>query len=117
MDWFSYREGRGYCEHESLQALAKNYGTPLYVYSGETLRRHCQNFVKAFQGHPSLACFAVKACSNISLLKIIGEAGLGADIVSVGELERAVRAGIDPSCIVFSGGFRRGYRRPQCEFH
>lgn len=103
MDWFCYRQGHAYCEDEPLARLADHYGTPLYVYSGATLRRHCENFVQAFQSYPTLACFAVKACSNMALLRMIGESGLGADIVSVGELERAVQAGIDPSRIVFSG--------------
>lgn len=103
MDYFTYKDHVAYCEDVSLQAIAKQYGTPVYVYSRATLHRHCQEFLKAFSGYQTLACFAVKANSGIAYLKNIAQQGLGADIVSLGELERSLLAGFDPKKIVFSG--------------
>lgn len=103
MDDFLYREGRAYCEEVPLAELAREYGTPLYVYSRSTLLRHCRRFVDAFRSYPTLPCYAVKANSNLSLLREVFSQGFGADIVSIGELERALLAGVKPDTVVFSG--------------
>ncbi len=103
MDDFQFQQGVAHCEGVSLEELAKAYGTPLYVYSAATLQRHCQNFLTAFAQHPTLACYAVKASSNLHLLQLMFRQGLGADVVSVGEMERALKAGLTPDRLVFSG--------------
>ena len=107
MDYFVERDGDTYCEGVSLAELGKTYGTPLYVYSKKTLERHLAEFQKAFAGYPTVPCFAVKANSNLSILKEIFGSGFGADLVSVGELRRSIKAGVDPSKIVFSGVGKR----------
>lgn len=103
MDYFNYKNGAAFCEDTSLQDLASQFDTPLYVYSKATLLRHCRNFLDAFASYPTLACFAVKANSNISYLREVFRCGFGADIVSIGELERALLAGCEPQKIVYSG--------------
>lgn len=103
MDYFNRLQDGLACESTSLHELANRFGTPLYVYSNATLQRHCKLFLEAFASHPTLACFAVKANSNLSLLKKIFSWGFGADVVSLGELERALIAGVRPEKIVFSG--------------
>lgn len=107
MDHFNYKSGRLHCEDVPLAKLAKDCGTPLYVYSRATLLRHCHALLEAFSGYPTQACFAVKANSNLSILKTIFSTGMGADLVSIGELERALLAGADPKKIVFSGVGKR----------
>ncbi len=107
MDYFQNRDGQVYCEGVGLDRLAHQCGTPLYVYSRATLARHCQELVKSFAGYPTLACYAVKANSNLSVLREIFSHGLGADLVSIGELERSLAAGVAPDRIVFSGVGKR----------
>jgi diaminopimelate decarboxylase len=103
MDYFSDHHGRTFCEGVSLTELADLYGTPLYVYSGKTIDRHCLALKQALSEVPSMPCFAVKANGNLSILKRIFSHGFGADVVSVGEMERALLAGAPPGHIVFSG--------------
>jgi len=81
----------------------EKYGTPLYIYSGKTIRRHFKVFDSAFEEISHLTCYSVKANSNLGVLALLAREGAGADIVSGGELERALRAGIPPKKIVFSG--------------
>ncbi|MFQ5596477.1 MAG: diaminopimelate decarboxylase [Nitrospiria bacterium] len=100
---FHYKDGALYCEGVSLEALAEQVGTPYYVYSHATLLKHIQAYQDAFASVPHLIAFAVKANSNIAVLRLFGKAGGGADIVSGGELIRARAAGIDPKRIVFAG--------------
>jgi diaminopimelate decarboxylase len=107
VDYFSYRDGRAQCEELPLTDLAETEGTPLYVYSKATLARHCQNLKKAFAAYPTLPCFAVKANSNLSFLREIFSHGFGADLVSIGELERSLLAGVNPKDIVYSGVGKR----------
>jgi len=90
-------------EDVPLSDLAACYGTPLYVYSARTLRRHFRVLSEAFAGTDSLICFAMKALSNLSILKLFSDLGAGFDIVSSGELMRCLKAGADPGKIVFSG--------------
>jgi diaminopimelate decarboxylase len=86
-----------------LQVLAQRVGTPLHVYSASAIRQRIQALQTALQGLDTLVCYAVKANANLAILEIMAEAGLGADIVSAGELQRSLRAGIPASRIVFSG--------------
>lgn len=103
MDYFTYQNGSLHAENIALETIAQQVGTPFYCYSKATLVRHAEVFTEALKGINPLVCFAVKACSNIAVLRILGDAGLGADVVSEGELRRALAAGIDPQKIVFSG--------------
>lgn len=91
----------------SLETLAGKVGTPAYIYSQATLTHHCLELTAAFANYPTLACFAVKANSNLSLLKTIFAQGFGADLVSIGELERALLASAPPQKIIFSGVGKR----------
>lgn len=103
MHHFQYKEGQLWAEDLSVTGLAETYGTPLYVYSTATLRRHYQAFDSAFAGLDHLTCFSAKANSNLSVLSLLGQWGAGVDIVSGGELYRALKAGIAPGKIVYSG--------------
>ncbi|HXD91161.1 MAG TPA: hypothetical protein VNU00_08870, partial [Candidatus Binataceae bacterium] len=103
MNYFTYKGQELFAEDVSIAGLAKQLGTPLYIYSARTLRRHYRVMREAFAGSDVLICFAMKALSNLSVLKLFGDLGAGFDIVSVGELMRCVHAGADTSKIVFSG--------------
>ncbi|WP_020394138.1 diaminopimelate decarboxylase [Thiolinea disciformis] len=103
MDYFNYRDGELYAESVPLTAVAREFGTPCYVYSRATLERHWHAFNSVFGSHPHLVCYAVKANSNLALLNLFARLGSGFDIVSRGELERVLKAGGDPKKIVFSG--------------
>jgi diaminopimelate decarboxylase len=103
MNYFTYKDNRLFAEDVAVDELAGRLGTPLYIYSARTLRRHYGVLSDAFKGTDALICFAMKALSNLSVLKLFGDMGAGFDIVSVGELMRCMRAGADPRKIVFSG--------------
>lgn len=103
MDYFEYKNKQLYAEDINLTELAREYATPAYVYSRATLERHWHAFDKAFGDQPHLICYAVKANSNIAILNLLARLGSGFDIVSVGELERVLRAGGEASRVVFSG--------------
>lgn len=103
MHFFNYREGELYAEDVPVIELVKKFGTPLYIYSYSTLVRHIRAYSEGFCEVPHLICYAVKANSNIAILTLFARLGLGADIVSGGELFRALKAGINPSKIVFAG--------------
>ncbi|SJN56278.1 Diaminopimelate decarboxylase [Vibrio ruber DSM 16370] len=104
MDYFNYQnDGQLWAEEVRLAELAKDYGTPLYVYSKATLERHWNAFDQAVGAHPHLVCYAVKANSNLGVLSVLARLGSGFDIVSGGELERVLAAGGNPGKIVFSG--------------
>jgi len=103
MRHFEYRKGELTCEDVGLKSLAEDVGTPFYVYSSATLKKHYQAFEKSFSDIDTTICFAVKSCSNIAILKLLSNMGSGADIVSGGELYRALTAGIDPKKIVYAG--------------
>ncbi len=103
MDHFSYHNGKLRAEEVELATIAAEYGTPCYVYSRATLERHWRAFDEVFAGHDHLICYAVKANSNLAVLNLFARLGSGFDIVSVGELERVIKAGGDPSKAVFSG--------------
>ncbi|MEZ5986426.1 MAG: diaminopimelate decarboxylase [Hyphomonas sp.] len=103
MHHFDYRDGRLHCEEVDLARLADEVGTPCYVYSTATLQRHARVIADAFEGQDCLIAFSVKANSNLAVLATLAAEGCGADVVSGGELQRALRAGIPASKIVFSG--------------
>ena len=103
MDHFVYREGRLFAEEVPVAEIAARVGTPFYVYSAATLARHYRLFDEALAWGPHLVCFAVKAASNIALLKLLGDMGAGMDVVSGGEYRRARAAGVPGERIVFSG--------------
>jgi len=103
MNHFDYRNGVLHAEAVSLMELAETVGTPFYCYSTATLERHYRVFSEAFAGEKTLICYAMKANSNQSVLRTLARLGAGADVVSGGELKRALAAGIPPERIVFSG--------------
>ena len=90
-------------ENVKVQDIAKKFGTPLYCYSYEQLKKNIYNFKRSFKSFSPLICFAVKSNTNVNLIKEIKKFGLGADVVSMGELMVALKAGMDPNKIVFSG--------------
>lgn len=100
---FESQKGVLHCENCSLKQLAKEVGTPLYVYSRNALVQNFKQFDSAFADTPHLVCFAVKANSNLSLLKLFRDLGAGYEIVSGGELFRVRQVGVDPQKVVFSG--------------
>ncbi|MGS0675481.1 diaminopimelate decarboxylase [Shewanella sp. 30m-9] len=103
MDHFLYQADELYAEQCQVADLAKQHGTPLYIYSRATLERHWHAFDNAVSDHPHLICYAVKANSNIAVLNVLARLGSGFDIVSGGELLRVIEAGGDPAKVVFSG--------------
>ena len=107
MHHFEYRDGTLFAEDVSITNLAREYGTPLYVYSAATFTRHFKAFDSAFDGLDHLTCYSVKANSNLSVLKLLAGLGAGMDIVSGGELFRALKAGVSPDKIVYSGVGKR----------
>jgi len=113
MHHFEYRNGEMFAEAVPLKKIAKEVGTPAYVYSLATLKRHFCVFDQAFAAVPHIVCYSVKANSNIALLKAFAKEGSGFDIVSGGELFRALKAGGNPQKIVFSGV---GKKREEIEY-
>ena len=100
---FRYQGDELFCEEVPIQKIAEQVGTPCYVYSHRTLIRHFHAFDQAFQAIPHIVAFAMKSNSNLAVLRLLAKEGSGADIVSGGELFRALRAGIPPTKIVFAG--------------
>ncbi len=103
MDFFNYREGRLWAEEVDITANVDDWATPCYVYSRATIERHWQAFDSALGDFPHLVCYAVKANSNLAVLNVLAKLGSGFDIVSMGELERVLKAGGRADKIVFSG--------------
>lgn len=103
MDHFTYRDGALNAEEVPLARIAAEVGTPVYVYSAATLTRHFNLFREALAWTPHLVCYAVKANSNLAVLRLLGGLGAGMDVVSGGEYARAVAAGVPGERIVFSG--------------
>ena len=101
MSTFNYRNGVLYAEDIPAKSLAEKYGTPLYVYSANSFREIYRNYTSASK--TALVCYSVKSCSSIGVLSLMASLGSGFDIVSGGELQRALRAGADPHKIVYSG--------------
>ena len=113
MNHFVYKDNELFCEDVNIKDIAEEVGTPFYLYSHATLKRHFEAFDKSFEAAPHIVCYSVKANSNMAVLKLFQELGSGADIVSGGELFRALRAGIDPAKIVYSGV---GKRKDELEY-
>src|SRR5512140_342401 len=107
MHHFNYQSGELYCENVPVRRIAAQVGTPFYLYSTATLEHHFRVFETSFQGFPHIVCFAVKANANLAILRLFAKLGAGADIVSGGELHRALAAGVDPGRIVYSGVGKR----------
>ena len=103
MDHFNYRQGKLFAEDVPVETIAEKLGTPVYIYSKATFLEHLEKMRRAFSDLDTTVCFSVKACSNINILKFIAQAGFGFDIVSGGELYRAIQAGADPAKIVYAG--------------
>jgi len=103
MDHFLYRDGVLHAEDVPLTEIARSVGTPFYVYSTATLERHFKVFEEALAGLPHLICYAMKANSNLAVLRIMARLGAGMDVVSIGEYRRARAAGVPGEKIVFSG--------------
>lgn len=103
MDHFLYKSGVLHAEDVAVTEIVAAVGTPFYVYSSATLARHFRIFDEALEGMPHLVCYAVKANSNIAVLKLLGDMGAGMDVVSAGEYMRARAAGVPAERIVFSG--------------
>jgi len=103
MHHFKYRDSVLYCEDVPVREIAARIGTPFYLYSHATLKRHFQVFNQAFDGVEKLICYSAKANTNLAVLKLFADLGCGLDIVSGGELYRGLRAGFPPERIVYSG--------------
>ncbi|RPH52006.1 MAG: diaminopimelate decarboxylase [Desulfobacteraceae bacterium] len=107
MNHFVYREKELYCEDIPVRRIAEKVGTPLYIYSHATLKRHFKAFSDAFKGVDSLICFSAKANTSLAVLRLFSNFGGGLDIVSGGELYRGLKAGFSPEKIVYSGVGKR----------
>jgi len=107
MNDFKYKNQQLMCENVPVSRIAEEVGTPFYLYSYATLRNHFRVFTEAFAEVPHMICFAVKANSNLAVLKTIITEGGGVDIVSSGELFRALQAGVNPGKVVYSGVGKR----------
>jgi diaminopimelate decarboxylase len=103
MHHFAYRDGVLHAEDVNLEALAEEIGTPFYCYSSATLERHYKVMQEAFKGTDHMICYAMKANSNQAVIRTMAELGAGMDVVSEGELRRALLAGVPARKIVFSG--------------
>ena len=103
MDYFNYKNGRLFAENVSVEKIADEVDTPVYIYSKATFKEHLQKIQQAYSRLDTTLCYSVKACGNINILKFMAEAGSGFDIVSGGELYRVLQAGGEPSTIVYAG--------------
>lgn len=103
MHHFEYRNNELYCEGVPITEIVRDVGTPFYLYSDATIRQHFSAFDGAFDGINHLTCFSMKSNSNLAILRLLALEGSGADIVSGGELYRALKAGFNPKTIVYSG--------------
>lgn len=103
MDHFTYRDNELYCEQIPVSAIAREAGTPCYVYSTATLCAHLERLQSAFASLNPQICFSLKSCANLSICRLLVEHGAGMDLVSGGELERALEAGADPAMCVMAG--------------
>ncbi len=103
MDFFHYENNELYCEEVLVSDVAKSVGTPFYLYSQRTIVDHYRKLNTAFSGIDHLICFSMKSNANLSICKTLANEGSGADIVSGGELYKAIKAGFDPQKIVFAG--------------
>lgn len=103
MDRFDYRDGELYCEELPVRRIAEAVGTPTYVYSADTFRNHYQALARSFAELDPMVCYSIKSCQNVHILRLLIGLGSGMDVVSGGELYRALTAGADPSRIAYAG--------------
>ncbi len=103
MDFFNYKNNELYCEDVPASQIAAEVGTPVYVYSKATLLRHYRQVADAFAPVNPTVCYSIKSCGNLSICKLLVEAGCGMDVTSGGELYRALKAGCDPKKIIYAG--------------
>src|SRR5688572_18659664 len=103
MDHFNYINGELHAERLPVERLARDVGTPCYVYSRNTLLDHLTRLREAFAALDPLICFSIKSCANLSIIRTLKDAGAGMDLVSGGELFRALKAGVDPAHCVYAG--------------
>lgn len=103
MDHFNYKHGKLFAEQVPVDKIAEQVGTPAYIYSKATFLEHLRKIQHAYKAIDTTVCYSIKACSNINILKFMAKAGSGFDIVSGGELYRALQAGADPAKIVYAG--------------
>lgn len=114
MQNFFYKDNQLFCENVSLEYIANQYGTPAYVYSRQAIETNFLNYTKALKETDALVCYAMKANSNLAVLNVLARLGAGFDIVSVGELERVLIAGGNPSKVVFSGVGKQPHEIRRC---
>ena len=103
MDFYQYRDHELWCEDVKVAEVAANVGTPAFVYSRATVEYHYERIAEAFAWAKPMICYSVKACANLAVLKVLAGKGSGFDVVSAGEIHRALLAGADPKRIVFAG--------------
>jgi diaminopimelate decarboxylase len=103
MDHFHYQDGELYCEHMPVRRIAEAVGTPTYVYSAATLCDHYHRIAAAFAELRPIICYSIKSCQNVHIIRLLAAEGAGMDVVSGGELYRALKGGADPAKIVFAG--------------
>jgi diaminopimelate decarboxylase len=108
MHFFQYKKGELYAEDVPVREIVAKFGTPIYIYSTRTLVRHFRAYDEAFDGKPHIICFALKANSNSALIRLFAKQGSGADVVSGGELYRAMKAGVPAKKIVYAGVGKTG---------
>ena len=103
MDFFNYKNGELHCEDVPAEKIAREVGTPAYVYSKATLLHHYRQVAEAFKPVNATICYSIKSCGNINLCKVLADAGCGFDVTSGGELFRAMQAGGDPAKMIYAG--------------
>src|SRR4051812_25461029 len=103
MDFFNYRDGELFCEDVPVERIARDVGTPAYVYSKATLLHHYRQVADAFAPVNATVCYSIKSCSNLHICRVLVNAGCGLDVTSGGELFRALKAGGDPKKIIYAG--------------
>jgi diaminopimelate decarboxylase len=103
MNLFSYKKGELYAEDVPVKEIVAKFGSPIYIYSSGTLLRHLKAYSDAFKGKPNIICYALKANSNSAVIRLFAKNGAGADVVSGGELFRALKAGVTAEKIVYAG--------------
>lgn len=103
MDHFEYRDGELFCEQVPVTRIAAEAGTPTFIYSAATFKRHYERIAEAFAALDPIICYSIKSCQNIHVVKMLAGLGAGMDVVSGGELYRAMQGGADPKKIVYAG--------------
>src|SRR4029079_2669330 len=103
MDFFNYKNGQLYCENVPAERIAAEVGTPVYVYSKATILHHYRQIAEAFKPVNATVCYSIKSCGHINLCKLLAAQGRRVDVTTRGELFRALKAGGDPSKIIYAG--------------